>query len=137
MSVIILLRKDKDHVNDEEDLRILEEHRILEERPNVVLKTVGFLMVPFIFLFGIYVVLNGHISPGGGFSGGAVLGAGLILYANAFGFSKLREFFRNFKVFTAFTSGPLLVYAGLKTYCSTQEPTILKAFFLQVLQARF
>ncbi len=115
MSVIILLRKDKDHVNDEEDLRILEEHRILEERPNVVLKTVGFLMVPFIFLFGIYVILNGHISPGGGFSGGAVLGAGLILYANAFGFSKLRKFF-NFKVFTAFTSGPLLVYAGLKTY---------------------
>lgn len=115
MSVIILLRKDRDHVNDDEDLRILEEHRIMEERPNVVLKVVGFVMIPFIFLFGIYVVLNGHISPGGGFSGGAVLGAGLILYANAFGFKKVQKFF-NFKVFTAFTSGPLLVYAGLKTY---------------------
>lgn len=115
MSVVMLLRKDKEYVNDEEDLRILEEQRILEAKPNVTLKTVAFIMIPFIFLFGIYVILNGHISPGGGFSGGAILGAGLILYANAFGFTKLKKFF-NFKVFTAFTSGPLLVYAGLKTY---------------------
>lgn len=115
MSVVLLLRKDKEYVNDEEDLRILEEQRIQEQKPNVALKTVAFMMIPFIFLFGIYVILNGHISPGGGFSGGAILGAGLILYANSFGFTKLRKFF-NFKVFTAFTSGPLLVYAGLKTY---------------------
>ena len=33
-------------------------------------------------------VLNGHLSPGGGFSGGAIIGAGLILYVNAFGFEK-------------------------------------------------
>lgn len=32
-------------------------------------------LLPAILLFGIYVIVNGHLSPGGGFSGGAVLAA--------------------------------------------------------------
>lgn len=31
------------------------------------------LIYPFIILFGLYIILNGHNSPGGGFQGGAVL----------------------------------------------------------------
>lgn len=31
------------------------------------------LLYPFILLFGFYIILNGHASPGGGFQGGAVL----------------------------------------------------------------
>lgn len=31
------------------------------------------LLYPFIIIFGIYIILNGHISPGGGFQGGAIL----------------------------------------------------------------
>ena len=34
-------------------------------------------LIPVILLFGVYILLNGHLSPGGGFSGGAVLAAGL------------------------------------------------------------
>lgn len=30
---------------------------------------------PFILIFGIYTILNGHITPGGGFQGGAILAA--------------------------------------------------------------
>lgn len=30
---------------------------------------------PFIVMFGFYLILNGHLSPGGGFQGGAVLTA--------------------------------------------------------------
>lgn len=33
------------------------------------------LMAPFIAMFGIYIILFGHLSPGGGFQGGTVLGA--------------------------------------------------------------
>ena len=51
------------------------------------------ILCPIIFIFGIYVILNGHLSPGGGFSGGAILGAGLILYTSAFGFKKTQQFF--------------------------------------------
>ena len=41
-------------------------------------------MVPFIQLYGIYIVLHGHLSPGGGFSGGAIFGASLVLLAVSF-----------------------------------------------------
>ncbi len=34
---------------------------------------------PFIFLYGIYLVLYGHLSPGGGFPGGVVLASSFIL----------------------------------------------------------
>lgn len=36
-------------------------------------------LLPFIFIFGFYVMIFGHLSPGGGFAGGSILGAGLIL----------------------------------------------------------
>lgn len=36
-------------------------------------------LIPFIFLYGLYLVSFGHITPGGGFQGGVVLGSGIIL----------------------------------------------------------
>ena len=42
------------------------------------------LVAPFIQLYGIYVILHGHLSPGGGFSGGAIFGASLVLIALSF-----------------------------------------------------
>jgi len=43
------------------------------------------LLFPPILLLGIYLVLFGHLSPGGGFSGGTVAGTGLLLCAVALG----------------------------------------------------
>jgi len=40
--------------------------------------------VPFIQVYGIYVIINGHLSPGGGFSSGAIFGASLVLVALSF-----------------------------------------------------
>ena len=37
------------------------------------------VMVPAILLFGLYVLVHGEVSPGGGFQAGAILAAGLIL----------------------------------------------------------
>lgn len=34
---------------------------------------------PFIIIFGIYVIVNGHITPGGGFQGGAILSSVFIV----------------------------------------------------------
>ena len=39
------------------------------------------LLIPFIQLFGLYVIAHGHHSPGGGFQGGVILGASVILLA--------------------------------------------------------
>lgn len=67
--------------------------RKFEPKNDAILQGTAFLLCPVIFIFGIYIMLNGHLSPGGGFSGGAITGAGLILYVCAFGFKKTQRFF--------------------------------------------
>ena len=42
---------------------------------------IGQLLIPFIILFGLYVQFHGEYGPGGGFQAGAIIAAGLILYA--------------------------------------------------------
>lgn len=37
------------------------------------------LLSPFIMMFGLYVIFHGHYSPGGGFQGGALLAASVLL----------------------------------------------------------
>lgn len=37
------------------------------------------LLAPYIMLFGWYVIIHGHYSPGGGFQGGALLAASVLL----------------------------------------------------------
>jgi len=44
-----------------------------------LLKTASSMLVPLIFTLGIYVFVNGHLTPGGGFQGGAILASGLVL----------------------------------------------------------
>lgn len=43
----------------------------------IVIRMVG-VIYPFVVLIGLYVILNGHVSPGGGFQGGAILATALI-----------------------------------------------------------
>lgn len=84
-------------------------------RENIILHYVGRMLIPSILLFASYVILNGHISPGGGFSGGAILGAALILYMNSFGLKRARSFF-NQKTYGAITTGALIFYTVAKSY---------------------
>ncbi len=46
----------------------------------IIRKTCQFI-IPFIQIFALYVVAHGHYSPGGGFQGGVILGAAIILFA--------------------------------------------------------
>lgn len=46
---------------------------------SVVVRITCKVMIPFIQVFGLYVLFHGHESPGGGFQGGAILGASIIL----------------------------------------------------------
>ena len=88
-TVLILLRRD----GEEEQREGRDNDRLYEPKDDVILQTAARVLVPPILLFGIYIILAGHLGPGGGFSGGAVIGAGLILYLNAFGFAKTERFF--------------------------------------------
>ena len=89
--------------------------RNYEPEDDSILKISSIVIIPIILVFGIYVVLNGHISPGGGFSGGAILGAAFILYLSAFGFEKT-ERFMNAKTVKVVTLVALLVYCISKCY---------------------
>lgn len=51
------------------------------------LLTASRVLIPSISLFGIYIFLNGHLTPGGGFQGGAIIASAFILLLMA-GYSK-------------------------------------------------
>jgi len=50
-------------------------------------RTAAVLLIPLIMLFSIYVIIYGTDSPGGGFQGGAAIGAGIMISTVAFGFN--------------------------------------------------
>ena len=50
-----------------------------------IVHTMCKVIIPVILVFGVYVLVNGHLSPGGGFSGGAILSSALIIYAMVWG----------------------------------------------------
>lgn len=52
---------------------------------DIILNEVATRVVPMICAFGIYVIFNGHLSPGGGFAGGTVIGAALAMFSVVFG----------------------------------------------------
>jgi len=113
-AVFILLRNDKkkEKKSAEEEVR---KDNYYEPKADSILQRVTGVLFPVIVIFGIYVILNGHLSPGGGFSGGAIIGAGLILYANAFGFEKTQRFF-NEKTYKWISFLALTFYCLAKSY---------------------
>jgi len=48
-------------------------------RPNPIVSLVSRVVSPFIMMFALYVIFHGHYSPGGGFQGGTLIAAALIL----------------------------------------------------------
>ena len=114
-SVIVLLLRDHNNIVVEEDLQEKHEREIEKANEDIILKRIAFLIVPCILLFGMYVVLNGHLSPGGGFSGGSIMGGGLILFAASYGAARVKLFF-NMRTFRTITTIALLCYALSKAY---------------------
>ena len=112
-TVLILMRNDKRDKNGV--LESEKSDRYFEPKADTILQKMAFILVPIIMIFGIYIVLNGHISPGGGFSGGAIIGAGLILYLGAFGFKKTERFFTE-KTYKSISLCSLLFYCLAKSY---------------------
>jgi multisubunit Na+/H+ antiporter MnhB subunit len=56
-----------------------------EKGMGIIVKTVTKLTLGFILLYGIYIALSGHISPGGGFAGGVIIALSFIHIMLAFG----------------------------------------------------
>jgi len=52
--------------------------------PSELVRSGAEVVLPLIFLFGAYVIMNGHLSAGGGFQGGAVVASGVMLLMLAY-----------------------------------------------------
>ncbi|RAP27351.1 sodium:proton antiporter [Candidatus Marinamargulisbacteria bacterium SCGC AG-333-B06] len=87
-----------------------------QEVDSLIIRVASHLMVPFMQLFSLYVVAHGHYSPGGGFQGGVILGASLILLAISYNFKKALAILSEKKIIL-FVSLGVLIYAGIGVIC--------------------
>lgn len=73
-----------------------------------IFKTAATVLFPLMIAFGVYIFINGHLSPGGGFQGGAVIASSVILMLLAFPNAPI-----NHKVLTLLESTSGLIFVAL------------------------
>lgn len=76
-------------------------------RMSPVVRTITKIAFGPMFIFGAYIILHGHLTPGGGFQGGALIASVLALYFVAFGEEKWKK-----KLMAALESVGLLTFAS-------------------------
>ncbi len=81
-----------------------------------VLRVVSKMSIPFILLFGLYVITHGELGPGGGFQGGVVLACAFILFALIFGRPALYRVLPP-PVTDLLTGLGVLIYSGTGAAC--------------------
>ena len=67
---------DKAEQNAEQNADKNEAGAELHRPASEIVETATELLLPMVIMFGIYVFINGHLSPGGGFQGGAIIASG-------------------------------------------------------------
>ena len=112
-SVILLLRLSKS--DSKSYLQEVAYDRHYEPKNDLILQTATRYLFPILLLFSVYVLVNGHLSPGGGFSGGTVLGAALILYVCAYGSKSIYGFFGH-RLYSAVKVSALCLYSLIILY---------------------
>jgi len=83
---------------------------------NIIIRTTSRIIIPFIQIFALYVVAHGHYSPGGGFQGGVLLGASIILFAISRNLKASIERFGE-KIVAIFSAVGVFIYAGTGALC--------------------
>jgi len=78
---------------------------------SVVVRTVCDLFAWFMVVFGVYVIVHGHLTPGGGFQGGAVVATFVTLILVAYGGEKVLSWINTHMLDALETSG-LLIFLG-------------------------
>jgi len=81
-------------------------------RDQVILRVVTKVTIPFILVFGFYVITHGELGPGGGFQGGVVLAAAFILYGLVFGLEDLEKIIPR-RLTDAMAGLGVLIYTGV------------------------
>lgn len=60
-----------------------------------IVKTISSILFPLTMIYGLYIIAHGHLTPGGGFQGGAVVASGcamiLVAYGSVWTMGKIKE----------------------------------------------
>lgn len=88
-----------------------------EKGSSLIIQFAVRIMVPFIQLFGLYVIVHGHYSPGGGFQGGVILGAAFIVLGIAYDLKTSMNYFSE-RVNAILGSTGALIFVGVGLLCA-------------------
>ena len=108
---------------------------MITEQESLIVKTLCRLLAPFIQLFGLYVIMHGHSSPGGGFQGGVILASSFILLSIAYGIEDVKRRF-SLAALTVLTSMGVFLYAGIGILCVLLGANYLDYGILPVAEPR-
>ena len=103
---------------------------MIEAHDSVIIRTLGRLVIPIAQLFGIYVLVFGQYGPGGGFVGGVILAASMILAVLIFGRDEPDSWLAT-KVLHGDGLG-LLIFAGVGGLCLIGGGQFLNYTHLQI-----
>ncbi len=56
-----------------------------------IVRTIASSIYAFILVFGAYIILHGHLTPGGGFQGGAIISSAFALLVVAYGSVRIKD----------------------------------------------
>lgn len=84
-------------------------------KDQVILRIVTKLTIPFILVFGFYVITHGELGPGGGFQGGIVLASAFILYGLVYGVEEMRKIVSR-RLSDILACMGVLLYTGVGTF---------------------
>ncbi len=76
-----------------------------------IVRTISRLLFPFMFLFGVYVLIHGHLTPGGGFQGGVIIAASVVMLWLAYGLAQMPIGFKLFRTEVLEAIGGLTIVA--------------------------
>ena len=77
---------------------------------SVIVKAIARIMAGFVFLYGVFIILHGHLTPGGGFGGGCIIAGAFILMYLAYGKNEAKEKLQSFLTSVFESVGGLLFW---------------------------
>jgi multicomponent Na+:H+ antiporter subunit B len=89
---------------------------MVNDLDDIIIKTGARIMIPFMQLFGLYVYVHGHPSPGGGFQGGCIVAASFILLAVAYDLREAKARLKE-KLNAFFCALGVFIYTGTGFMC--------------------
>ena len=78
------------------------------KKKSVIVRSAADFFLPLACVYGAYVVLHGHLSPGGGFQGGVLVASAILLVFLGYGSLKVKKTFNDHKLHSSETVAEIL-----------------------------